>query len=120
MDNNGNFDPRAPDIYYQIIGVEGAKQLDKTEGVTTRIDNLRNAQDWEAKGMPTFALWRNYGWMRGADGEWRTEILDDDIYEDFLFNTKRRTVELQDVYDCDALYIAYPDLAYMPVRVQKL
>ena len=74
-ENSGEFGETA-DIYHQIIGEKGASNLDARDGSTSRMDNLRIAQDMERAGKSPKVLWAATGWMRGVDGEWRHEIPD--------------------------------------------
>ena len=108
------------ETYHQIIGKDGAIALDKSEGVTTRMDALKQAEDMDANDMPVFAIWRNTGWMRGADGEWRMEIPDGQLKEALTGSSKLRTLTLSEAYDNPYLFKAYPVLKDMPVRVQDL
>ena len=62
--------------YHQIIGKQGASNLDSRDGSTSRMDNLRIAQNMEREGHSPKTLWAATGWMRGVDGEWRHEIPD--------------------------------------------
>ena len=74
--NNGNFNGSDTDIYHQIIGKQGAKELDTREGVNSRMDNLRIAQQMERDGETAKKMWLATGWMRGVDGKWRYELPD--------------------------------------------
>ncbi|MBR1437869.1 MAG: hypothetical protein IJ587_04965 [Synergistaceae bacterium] len=111
------------ETYNQFIGIDASKRLaddGKIAKSLGNIETLDNAKTLEAKHMPPSFIWRTTGWVKGKDGQWRTEIPDGKIHSSFLNNSKRRTVELQDIYDNDILYTAYPELKHMPVRVQKL
>lgn len=61
---------------FQIIGEQGAANLDKAEEATTRLDNLQVARDMEQAGKDAKAIRLATGWERGADGKWRYEIPD--------------------------------------------
>lgn len=74
ISNERNSNP----INFQVIGSEGAAQLDLTEEVTTRMDNLNIAMHMEANGSTPKEIRLATSWERGADGQWKYEI--DDAY----------------------------------------
>ena len=80
--------------YNQIIGIGGARKLDESEGVTTRMDNLKIARQMERKGLDTKKIWLATGWMRGTERKWRYEIMDGRLITRHRFNQK-----LQDEYE---------------------
>ena len=58
---------------------------------------------------------------KGADGEWRTEILDGNIRRQaFSDYPKRKRFTLRDIYDNDELFTAYPEPRNMPVHVERI
>ena len=85
------------ETYRQIIGTRGARELDKAEGVTTRMDNLRIARRMERKGLPVKNMWLATGWMRGADGKWRYELMDGKIIRGKLDELRKNLHELDEL-----------------------
>jgi hypothetical protein len=71
-----NDEESTTDTRFQIIGEQGAANLDKAEEATTRLDNLQVARDMEQAGKDAKAIRLATGWERGADGKWRYEIPD--------------------------------------------
>ena len=80
--------------YDQIIGIAGARKLDRTEGNSYRMDNLNIARQMEHQGKPAKKLWIATGWMRGKDGKWRFEIPDGKIIVDKFKNARKNNLEL--------------------------
>lgn len=115
-DNNGNFNPNDKDIYHQIIGEQGARNLDKADGLTVRIDNLNVARNMEHKGVNPNTIWLATGWMRGTDGKWRYEILDGKI-KDIIYD--RRTFK-KAKKQYDALFDAAYDFDNDELDLSKL
>jgi hypothetical protein len=72
IDNNGEFDANNPDIRMQIIGEQGAKNLDKFDK-GTRLESLRAAKAMEGTPIEIKAA---TGWEKGSDGLWRYETPD--------------------------------------------
>ena len=64
-------------ILFQLIGEQGATNLDKAEEATTRMDNLSIAKDMEKSGKDAKTIRFATGWEKGKDGLWRYEIADD-------------------------------------------
>lgn len=63
-------------IRFRFIGERGAKNLDKAEEATTRLDNLAVAREMEAAEKDAKTIKMATGWERGADGLWRYETMD--------------------------------------------
>lgn len=63
-------------IRFSVTGSRGAANIDKMEGVTTRMDNLAAARQMEEDGKDAKTIRMATGWERGADGKWRYEIDD--------------------------------------------
>ena len=74
--------------YNQIIGVQGAEAIDKANGNTWLMDNLKVARQMERSGMPVKKIWLATGWMRGAEGKWRYEIMDGKLIKKRMPNQK--------------------------------
>lgn len=75
-DNVGTFDEGNNDIRFRFIGERGARNLDKAEEATTRLDNLNVAREMEAAEKDAKTIKMATGWERGADGLWRYETMD--------------------------------------------
>ncbi len=110
----------------QIIGEQGAANLDKAEEVTTRLDNLQVAREMETAGKDAKIIRMATGWERGGDGKWRYEIDDIKISERmlrYLGDAKAFYYELKDVLDEQSysrLIAAYPQLEYCDVAIYDL
>ena len=70
------FNPAKEDIRYQISGAVGAEALG--------IRGLADAEAMERSGADRTAIWRETGWWRGRDGEWRVEIPDFELSDRLL------------------------------------
>lgn len=105
--------------YYQMAGERAA---------TANHEKLRLAQSLEAEGKTPEEIWKETGWLKGKDNKWRFEIPDNLDAVDFgKFKIKwegieveASSVELQDLYDNEALYAAYPWLRGVQVIRQKM
>lgn len=78
---------------------------------TADLGALKIAQDMHAQGLPREQIWRDTGWGRGADGQWRFEIPDD------TSRFKEHTPPYGTVgseLEHPALMAAYPELADIP------
>ena len=76
------------DILFAFAGRVGAERMDRTEGVTTRLNNLAVAKGMEKEGKGAAAIKYATGWERGFDDKWRYEIPDFkslDLYGDAKF-----------------------------------
>ena len=113
----------SPETYNQFISVKATERLAEAGLIAHSFGNsqtLETAKALDSKYMPASFIWRITGWVKGKDGEWRTEIPDGEVRDNFMRNSKQRTVNLHDVYDNDVLYAAYPFLKDMPLHVKKL
>jgi hypothetical protein len=122
-ENNGNFDEVSDDIRYQFIGEQGAANLDITEEVTTRMDNLGVAREMETAGKDAKAVKLATGWERGADGKWRYEIVDIEVNENLRKMGKGAitSLPLEDVIsNTDELFSTYPKLKGVTVKVEEI
>ena len=79
---------------------------------TADLDALKMAQELSARKRDPEDIFRQTGWFKGKDGQWRFEI--DDSQAEFIGNSQT-TGLLGDVMRHDALYAAYPDLKNTPV-----
>jgi len=112
-------------MLFQIIGEKGAELLDKAEEATTRIDSLNFARQSEKEGKDAKTIHIVTGWERGADGKWRYEIPDgkikdsgiDKLAENQMKGYTPLLITLQELYDNEKLYEAYPDLRNYTVEI---
>jgi hypothetical protein len=105
-----------------IIGEQGAKNLDKQEEATIRIDNLGVAREMEASKKGAATIRQATGWEKGADGKWRYEVEDIDFVENIdnrlKASEKARTkngVDLVEFVNDNKLFKAYPGLRWIKV-----
>ena len=83
-------------VYYQIIGEQGASNLDKMEEATTRLDNLSIAREMESADKTEKEIRLATGWEKGADGKWRYEISDVKIIDNVVYDgIARDTVKVR-------------------------
>lgn len=121
-DNTGAFNESNDDIRFQLIGEQGAKNLDKAEEATIRMDNLNVARQMEQSGKDAKAIRLATGWERGADKKWRYEIPDVKAINGLVVNSlpdtvtnlygrtyTYKSVALKDIVDAKELYDAYPN-----------
>jgi len=81
--NDNNSTVNNEESYNQIIGEQGARQLDAQEGTTNRMDNLEVAKQMTEAGKDSKTIWQATGWERGKEGKWRYEIPDGRLTEKF-------------------------------------
>ena len=80
LDVEGNNQNNSAD--FQIIGEQGARNLDSLEESTHRLDNLSIAREMETSGKSPLETRLATGWEKGVDGKWRYEIKDLSIISD--------------------------------------
>lgn len=101
---------------YSIMGEKGAKNLDKAEESSFRIDNLRVAKDMESSNKTPIEIRIATGWEKGADGEWKYEIQTPKLIKPLTAGTFR----LRDLIEEDSeLFKAYPDLRTTLVIIEE-
>lgn len=100
---NEGFDPESGNIYLQMAG-EHANNAP--------MEALQQAIEMEKNGADKYDIWKETGWMQGADGRWRFEIKDNlnDIDLSGLDNPSVGHT-LSSIYNNSKLYDAYPWLA---------
>jgi len=104
---NTTFDPDAPSIRKQIIG--GSAELSQNVR-----DNLSVARQMETEGEDAKTIRIATGWEKGADGEWKYEIDDVKIKDDFNFRDLERipsglfTGKLYEIIENKKLFDSYP------------
>lgn len=102
-------------IRFRFIGERGARNLDKTEEATTRLDNLNVAREMEAAEKDAKAIKMATGWERGADGKWRYETEDVKL-KGFDWISQKKALKLQDIVDDNELFTAYPILSEIKIK----
>lgn len=61
---------------FRFIGEKGASNLDRFEGVCSRLENLAVAREMEKSGKDAGTIKMATGWERGVDSKWRYETPD--------------------------------------------
>lgn len=107
-------------VYYQIVGEQGASNMDSVDESTVRMDNLLVAKEMEQAGKSIAEIKLSTGWERNkADSKWRYEIPDTvENNVQVTFDSKNKSftdeniavIKLDDLYDSKDLYKAYPSL----------
>ena len=101
---------------FQMVGLQGAGNLDKAEEATTRLDNLAIARQMEEQGKDVKAIRLATGWERGADKKWRYEIEDLKLDETKITN---QTGVLDDfVLNANEIFKAYPKLKTLKTTIK--
>lgn len=125
--NTGTYSNRNNDIRFQIIGEQGAINLDKAQESTRLLDNLAIARQMEGEKTPQ-EIRLATGWEKGNDGNWKYEIQDGVLKKDIEFESmgsieglsdEVMDVVLKDIYDNEELYNTYPELAETEVFIYK-
>jgi hypothetical protein len=99
------------------------------KGATADLSALRKADAMEAGGADKAETWKQTGWVKGADGQWRYEV-DDSAAKVSKFGTEilgqakgiatkldGLVAPLSMILDHKELYRAYPKLANIPVEI---
>ena len=100
---------------------EGLKQLAGINARGINAQQLKTAKEMEAEGDDMDIIFKETGWLKGADGKWRFEIpdnLDKISWQEIAGN--KNNGSLWQVYDNERLYDAYPWLASVPVKLVDL
>lgn len=74
---------------------------------TANIDALNRAEDLARAGASRDDIWRDTGWFRGADGQWRFEIDDSGAGYRHDIRGRAQSGQLQNAFQHDALFDAY-------------
>ena len=115
---------RKTETYYQSLGEQGARELDKQEGTTYRMDNLKVAKEMTEAGKDAKTIRIATGWEKGQDGKWRWEIMDGKLnvhklYKAFHVDPEKPSASvertLEEIFSNDELYKAYPQLKEISV-----
>ena len=111
--NSGEFNSSNPDIYHQLIGSIGAFRLDSAENSSARIDALIAAQQAEKEGLSPKRIWLAFGWSKGADGQWRYELPDGKLKDNYKRILRKASIDrtkLADFFNAPEIFNAYPEL----------
>ena len=109
---NGNSNSES---YNQVIGENGARNLDAAGSETSRMDNLKIAQNMKRSGKDDKTIRLATGWELGHEGKWKYEIPDGNFSTDFIngerlnFSTSKH-YKLGEIFDAQELFKAYPEL----------
>ncbi len=108
--------------YHQVLGVEGARQLDRFDGNNWRMSQLDMAIEMTNKGKDAKSIRLATNWELAPDGKWRYEIMDGDLDTSGIKKVLKAhkgnypfSVTLQEVHNNPELYRAYPQLATLKV-----
>lgn len=95
----------------------GAKAL-KRSGDPDNLANLVAARIMESSGVPAEEIWKDTGWYRGVDGQWRFEISDQDseMLDSQQWGNKEK---LGNILEHPELFSMYPQLRNLTVNVVK-
>ena len=111
--NTGAFGITESDIMFQMAG-------EKAIGAPT--GQLVKAQEMLAEGKDKKEVWRETGWMKGAEGKWKFEI--DDSGAELLQDVSRKShgdnTKFNKLLKHNALFNAYPELSDMDVRFRSM
>lgn len=123
---------RDPDVPATALGLMGAGMSFAKPGAvgvfggklakTADLAKLKTAEEMAAAEKTPISILKDTGWFKGADGQWRFEILDTGAQS--LQNSmgeinlvKTRPTKLEDALQHDDLYRAYPELRDVPVQI---
>lgn len=110
-------------IKYSMYGTEGMEALAEMTESYEKLDDLDFARDMEKHHKTPLQIKKATGWERGADGKWRYEMMDGDFkdFDKFMgqVTTEGTWYNLEDVWNDDNLFNAYPALREIKVRANK-
>lgn len=98
--NRGTFDPTVSDIRYALS--DPRYMFAGPQAETSDLTSFDQARKLESKKVDKNTIWRETGWMRGVDGNWRFEISDEDArlnigvpeaFEDEIFERLYREIQ---------------------------
>ena len=101
-------------IFNQMAGERAAANLDI--GQAGLLAKLREAQ---SMNDTVEEIYRQTGWVLGADGKWRFEIPDNLDAVDYGVLHENGKAKLSEVYDNPKLYMAYPQLQDISVVMEN-
>ena len=76
-----------PITLFQLIGTQGASNLDAAEETHYRMNNFQVAVDMTEEGKDVKTIRLATGWEKGVDGKWRYEIDDTKFKTDFVYKS---------------------------------
>lgn len=98
----------------QFAGEKGALNLRLINPNSTRTHSLTVAKDMYKKGIDKRRIWKETGWTRALDGQWRFEI--PDYTDNIKFGKTHEIKTVGETYRNPELYRAYPQLKNWKVR----
>lgn len=102
------------------INEEALKQLAGVNARDINATQLKKAKEMLTKGENRDVIFKETGWLQGADGKWRFEIPDNLDKIDWKAAPGKGTATLWQVYDNKRLYEAYPWLSSTPVKLMDM
>ena len=115
---------KTTNMQFQFIGETGALQLDKATQSLSILLNLATAKEMADADKNPLTIKMATGWEKGIDNKWRYEIPDKimpvsslSLLRDGM--TDGTTATLNDIFTKAPFLDAYPQLANMPVVVDK-
>lgn len=108
-------------IVREILGEYGARNLDRAEEATTRLDNLQVAREMETAGKDAKTIRLATGWEKGVDGLWRYEVPDGEFknIKYSLSEIMDKETKLSDIWDDKELFTAYPKLGNITIKIDN-
>ena len=88
----------ARNMQFQIIGEQGAGELDRNTETNERIANLETAKEMEKAAKDAKAIRLATGWEKGVDGKWKYEIDDSKVHFN-LYDAMEEWDELHPRYE---------------------
>lgn len=106
---------------HEAVKASDGEILNQMAGINARNINaqqLQRAKAMLAQGKNMDAIFKETGWLQGADGKWRFEIPDN--LDKISWKGIGTNASLWQVYDNERLYDAYPWLASVSVKLVDL
>lgn len=99
-----------PSIYAEPIREVAEAVFAGVKARTAALDMLDKAKKLLKSNASFSKIWKDTGWFKGSDGEWRFEVPDDDLYFNPKFARANKDTPLEHVLDHPPLFEAYPHL----------
>lgn len=94
----------------------GYNQMAGVNALTANFETLKKAEAMEKAGADQDKIWKETGWTKGLDNQWRFEIPDDlDAVSDMIKEPAEYPLHV--LYDNENLYKAYPQFRGIHVRI---
>lgn len=91
-------------------------QMAGVNALTANFETLKKAEAMEKAGADQDKIWKETGWTKGLDNQWRFEIPDDlDAVSDMIKEPAEYPLHV--LYDNENLYKAYPQFKGIHVRI---